>query len=46
MKKIEHIGSRINAAYENGSNILLNNSTNSKCFDVIDVEVYKIIFNN
>ena len=41
MKIIEQ-GSGINNAYEKGSNILQNNSK----FNAIEVEVYKIIFNN
>ena len=41
MKILEH-GSSVNIAYEKGSNIL---QTNSK-FNVTEVEVYKIIFNN
>ena len=46
MKKIKHMGFNINNAYEKGSNILLNNSNETKYFNIIEVEVYKIIFNN
>jgi len=46
MKKIEHNGLYINDAYEKGSNILLNNSNQTKIFDVNEVEVYKILFDN
>ena len=43
MNKIEHRGIDINNSYENGSEILPNNSEKTKYFDVIEVEVYKII---
>ena len=43
MKKIKHNGLLINNAYENGRNILSNNSILEKNFDVAEVEVYKII---
>ena len=42
MKKIEHRGNCINDYYENGSEILSNNSSGYKFFNVIDVEVFKI----
>ena len=44
MKIIQHCGLCINYAFENGSNILLNNTNDSKNFNIIEVEVYKIIF--
>ena len=43
MNKIEHRGICINNSYENGSEILPNYSKEIKYFDVIEVEVYKII---
>ena len=43
MKKVQHGGSNINNAYKKGSNILNNNSSRTAYFDVIEVEVYKII---
>ena len=43
MKIIEHRGSNINKYYERGSEILPNNSSNTKYFNVLEVEVYKII---
>jgi len=46
MKKIKHNGLCINDAYEKGCNILLNNTNELKIFDVNEVEVYKIIFDN
>ena len=46
MEKIKHWGLGINEAYEKGSNILLNNTNELKIFDVKEVEVYKIIFDN
>ena len=46
MKKIKHWGLGINKAYEKGCNILLNNTKELKIFDVKEVEVYKIIFDN
>ena len=46
MKKIEHRGIEINKAYERGSEILPNNSGNTKYFDVIETEVYQIIIKN
>ena len=42
MKKIEHRGKYIDNIYENGSEILSNNSYDYKYFTVIDVEVFKI----
>ena len=42
MRKIEHRGKYIDNIYENGSEILSNNSYNYKYFTVIDVEVFKI----
>lgn len=45
MNKIEHEGKSIDSFYENGSEILLNNTTTSKFFNVLDVEVFKIIVN-
>ena len=43
MKTIEHGGTHINNYYENGSDILPNNSNYNKYFDVIEVEVYEIL---
>ena len=43
MKKIEHGGNNINNAYDKGADILPNKSENSKYFDIIEVEIYKII---
>jgi len=43
MKKIEHRGLGINERYENGSNILPNNTNNKKYFLMKEVEIYKII---
>ena len=43
MKKIEHGGNNINNAYDKGADILPNKSDNSKYFDIIEVEIYKII---
>ena len=43
MKKIQHYGLKIDSYYERGSQILPNNSTNLKLFNVDEVEVYKII---
>ena len=43
MKKIEHYGKKINLAYENGCNILFNNSNELKYFDVNEVEVFELI---
>ena len=43
MKIIEHRGSNINKYYERGYEILPNNSTSTKYFNVLEVEVYKII---
>ena len=41
--KIQHLGTSINNYYENGAECLPNNNTNTKFFDVKEVEVYKII---
>jgi len=46
MKKIRHGGRSINESYEGGSGILPNDSNETKFFDVIEVEIYKIIENN
>ena len=46
MKKIEHYGLIIDQSYEKGSEILPNSSNNSskaKLFEVIEVEVFKIL---
>ena len=43
MRKIEHRSSSINSSYENGAEILPNNSTTTKYFEVKEVEIYKII---
>ena len=43
MRKIEHYGSSINSHYENGAEILPNNSKSDKYFEIKEVEVYKII---
>ena len=43
MRKIRHNGSSINSYYENGAEILPNNSEANKWFEVKEVEVYKII---
>jgi hypothetical protein len=45
MNKIEHEGKSIDSFYENGSEILLNNTTTSKFFNVLEVEVFKININ-
>ena len=45
MNKIQHNGININNYYENGVNILSNNSNGSKHFNVLDVEVFKINVN-
>ena len=42
MRKIEHRGIKINEAYERGSEILPNNSNDTKYFDVSEVEIFKI----
>ena len=42
MKKVQHNRIRINTGYENGSNILTNNSYSTLNFDITEVEVYKI----
>ena len=42
MRKIEHRGIKINEAYERGSEILPNNSNDTKNFDVLEVEIFKI----
>ena len=43
MRKIRHSDSSINSYYENGAEILPNNSTTTKYFDVKEVEIYKIM---
>ena len=43
MRKIKHRSSSINSSYENGAEILPNNSTTTKYFEVKEVEIYKII---
>ena len=43
MRNIYHFGSDINSHYEKGEEILPNNSSASKCFEVKEVEVYKIM---
>ena len=43
MKKIEHRGLCINEYYENGADILPNNSNNWELFDIVEVEVYEIL---
>ena len=45
MNKIEHQGICINDYYENGAEILLNNSHETKWFNVVEVEVFKINVN-
>ena len=42
MNKIQHNGTNINNFYENGANILPNNTNGTKYFNVTDVEVFKI----
>ena len=42
MNKIQHCGTNINNYYENGANILPNNTNGTKYFNVSDVEVFKI----
>jgi len=42
MRKLEHEGKAINNYYENGSEILSNNSSSSQYFNVMEVEVFKI----
>ena len=42
MKKIEHLGNKINELYDGGSGILPNNSNDKKIFDLKEIEVYKI----
>ena len=42
MNKILHGGTNINDYYENGANILPNNTNGTKYFNVTDVEVFKI----
>ena len=46
MKIIEHRGEEISNTYENGSNILLNDTKGKKYFDVKEVEVFKISIEN
>ena len=45
MNKIEHGGICINVYFENGAEILPNNSKNIICFNVVNVEVFKINMN-
>ena len=42
MNKIQHNSTNINNYYENGANILPNNTNGTKYFNVTDVEVFKI----
>ncbi len=42
MDKIEHLGTSINNYFENGADILLNNSTIIKYFNTNEVEVFEI----
>ena len=44
MKKLEHGGSNINSYYDKGAEILPNNTSKLKYFDIKEVEIYKIIF--
>ena len=44
MKKIEHNGSGINNYFDKGAEILPNNNSTAKLFDIKEVEIYKIIF--
>ena len=44
MKKIIHSGSGINSYYEKGAEILPNNTSARKYFDIKEVEIYKILF--
>ena len=46
MKKISHYGLKIDEYYERGSQILPNNSSELKLFNVDEVEVYRIIIEN
>ena len=46
MKQIEHRGINIVKAYQNGADILPNNSEEKKFFDVNEVEIYEISINN
>ena len=43
MKKIEHRGQCINDSYQRGYDILPNNTTQYKYFEVKEVEVYEIM---
>ena len=43
MRKIQHSASSINSYYENGAEILPNNSGSTKYFEVKEIEIYKII---
>ena len=44
MMKIRHQGLDINSYYDGGAEILPNNTWNTKYFDIIEVEIYKILF--
>ena len=44
MKRVTHFGLKLNDAFEKGSDILPNNSSSEKEFNVIEVEIFKIIF--
>ena len=44
MNKIEHGGPNINPYYDKGAEILPNNTSDTKYFDVKEVEIYAIIF--
>ena len=43
IRKIEHRSSSINSYYENGAEILPNNSESTKYFEIKEVEIYKIM---
>ena len=42
MNQIRHCGTYINGYYENGADILPNNSTGDKYFNINEVEVFLI----
>ena len=44
MRKIQHDGSKINSYYDKGAEILPNNTSTTKYFDIKEVEIYKIVF--
>ena len=46
MRKIRHQGISINKYFDKGPEILPNNSSDLAYFDIIEVEVYKIILEN